>query len=126
LVYGLILAWLEFGARPAQSLFSVSHELVFGFLVNLSLTSSRLCLVACIFDAITMSYVLGEVTDLFSVSLALAPSTSSPTQPIDAGAQEALLVLHHPLILVPAVKVYPRAPPCVIDLTNQFDCGSYQ
>ena len=71
-----------------------------------------------------MSYVLGEVTDLFSVSLALAPSTSSSTQPIDAGAQEALL--HHPLILVPAVKVYPRAPPCVIDLTNQFDCGSYQ
>ena len=106
MVYGLILAWLEFGARPAQSLSSVSHELVFGFLVNLSLTSSRLCLVACIFDAITMSYVLGEVTDLFPVSLALAPSTSSSTQPIDDGTQEALL--HHPLILVPAVKVYPR------------------
>lgn len=65
-----------------------------------------------------MCYLLGEGTDLFP---SLFPSLhqhhrqSYPPAPPPylgqkgqlTGAQEARLLLHHPLILVAAVKVYP-------------------
>ena len=122
---GLFGLWVYSGltriwSQVSPNLSSVSHELVFGFLVNLRLTNSKLCLVACIFDAITISCLLGEVTDLScprSIHIIVNPTHRrrhpggpAPSSTHPCSGREGL----------------SPPPPCVIDLTNQFDCGSYQ
>ena len=105
--------WLESQASPSLS--NISHQPIFDFLVNPNLVNLKLYLVTYTFDTITVSLLIGEVTNLFILSRRCAglpgggrPGARWPCTPMD-----------------PKIRVSSTAPLVVLAASHVAGAGSH-